>query len=133
MFAKTLYVYGSRKQAPDPRQGPRIPSRKSPIHVPRNSSYEVLPSRTPRRGLLGGFLVGHPRRVPEHVAVLVDRAGAEGNDLGFLRLLLGGVRDDDAALDFFGFLDALRPDRAFDAGDAAVVAVAVMGLLDFLF
>jgi len=42
------------------------------------------------------------------LTVLVDRASTERNDLGFLRLLLGGVRDDDAALDFFSFLDALH-------------------------
>src|SRR5918998_3200690 len=32
------------------------------------------------------------------LAVLVPRAGADGDDLAFLRLLLGGVGNDDAAL-----------------------------------
>ena len=44
------------------------------------------------------------------LAVLVEGAGAEGNDLGFLRFLLGGVRDDNAALDFFSLFDALEED-----------------------
>ncbi len=52
------------------------------------------------------------------LAVLVEGAGAEGDDLGFLGLLLGGVRDDDAALDLFSLFDALEEDAIAEGLDA---------------
>src|SRR3972149_6942416 len=39
------------------------------------------------------------------LAVVVELAGADADDLGLLRLLLGGVRDDDPALDDFLLLE----------------------------
>src|SRR5918993_239084 len=44
------------------------------------------------------------------LAVLVARTGADGDDLAFLRLLLGGVRDDDAAPGLLLGLDAADHD-----------------------
>jgi hypothetical protein len=41
-----------------------------------------------------------------HLAGLVACAGADGDDLAFLRLFLGSVGDDDAAFGYFFRLDA---------------------------
>ena len=44
------------------------------------------------------------------LAAFVAGAGADGDDLAFLRLLLGGVGDDDAALGLFLAFEALDHD-----------------------
>ena len=44
------------------------------------------------------------------LAVVVELAVADGDDFGLLRLLLGGVGDDDAAPDLLLLLDALDQD-----------------------
>src|SRR2546422_7331053 len=46
-------------------------------------------------------------REREILAVVVDLAGAHGNDLAFLRLLLGGVGDDEPAVLLVLLLEAL--------------------------
>src|SRR6478672_8076779 len=46
----------------------------------------------------------------DQLAVFVAGAGADGDDLAFLRLLLGGVGDDDAAFGAFFAFDALDDD-----------------------
>ena len=51
------------------------------------------------------------------LAVLVILAGAKGNDLGLLGLLLSGVRDDDATADLFLFLEVLHQDAIADGLD----------------
>src|SRR5260221_13374716 len=45
-----------------------------------------------------------------HYALLIAGARADGNDLAFHRLFLGGVRNDDAAFGLAFFLDALDHD-----------------------
>src|SRR4051812_2846158 len=45
-----------------------------------------------------------------HLAVVGARAGADGNDFAFLRLFLGGVRDDDPASGLFVGLDSADED-----------------------
>src|SRR3954471_8877255 len=42
------------------------------------------------------------------LAVIVQLAGAEGDDVAFLRLFLGGIGDDDAALFRFLLFDRLH-------------------------
>ena len=44
----------------------------------------------------------------DFLAVVVDFAGAEGDDFAFLRLFLGGVGNDDAALFGFFLFDRLH-------------------------
>src|SRR5437867_12390636 len=55
----------------------------------------------------------------DFLAVVIDLAGAEGDDNAFLRLFLGGIGDDDAAfLDFF-FLGGFDQDavaEGFEVG-----------------
>jgi hypothetical protein len=46
----------------------------------------------------------------DQLAGFVAAAGADGDDFAFLRLLLGGVRDDDAALSLFLALQATDDD-----------------------
>lgn len=65
----------------------------------------------------------------DFLAVLVEGTGAKGNDLGFLWLLLGGVGDDDASLDFFGLFDALEEDAITEGLDARF---GVFGHVDVL-
>jgi len=43
-------------------------------------------------------------------SVVLDLAGADGDDLALLRLLLGGVRNDDSADLLFALVDALDED-----------------------
>ena len=50
----------------------------------------------------------HVERVD--LAILAARARADGDDLAFHRLFLGGVRNDDAAFGFSFFLDTLDHD-----------------------
>src|SRR5699024_6788231 len=51
------------------------------------------------------------------VTVVVETAGADGNDLALLRLLLGGVRDDEAGRGGLLGLDALDDDPVLERLD----------------
>ena len=51
------------------------------------------------------------------LAVLLDLALADGDDLALLRLFLGGVRDDDPADLLFAFFDALHDDAVVQGTD----------------
>src|SRR5437762_1452184 len=50
-------------------------------------------------------------------AVVPNLAGARGDDLAFLRLLLGGVGDDDSAHFLFAFIKALDDDAVVKRSD----------------
>src|SRR5690606_22223685 len=52
-----------------------------------------------------------------NLAVFVLLAGAEGDDLGLLRLFLGGIGNDDATANLFLFLDVLHQDAIADGLD----------------
>ena len=68
------------------------------------SSLISVPDHLPNSTRLPAF-----RSIGNELAVLVAAAGADGDHFAFLRLLLGGVRDDDPA---FGFL--FGGDPAYD-------------------
>ena len=51
------------------------------------------------------------------LAVLLDLALADGDDLALLRLLLGGVGDDDPADLLLAFFDALHDDAVVQGTD----------------
>ena len=51
------------------------------------------------------------------LAIFPLLAGAEGDDLGLLRLLFGGIRDDDATADLLFFFDVLDEDTVPDRLD----------------
>ena len=55
------------------------------------------------------------------LAVLLDLALADGDDLALLRLFLGGVGDDDAADLLFAFFDALHDDAVVQGTDLTFV------------
>ena len=66
------------------------------------------------------------------LAVVVARAGADGDDFAFLRLFLGGVGDDDPALGLLFFLDALDEDAVCQGTKARhwVTPLKVFGFSD---
>ena len=53
-------------------------------------------------------------REGEVLAVVVDLAGADGDDLALLRLLLGGVRDDEVAVLLVLLLEALHENAVME-------------------
>ena len=53
------------------------------------------------------------------LAVLVASAGPDGDDLALLRLLLGGIRDDDAALGLLLRLDAADDNTVVQADETS--------------
>ena len=58
-------------------------------------------------------------------AVVLDLAGADGDDLALLRLFLGGVGDDDPADLLFAFLEALDDDAVVQRSDVHAVCSVV--------
>ena len=65
------------------------------------SIFTSVPDHLPNSTKSPAFTSGATR-----LPLLVERAGADGDDFAFLRLLLDGVGNDDAAGGLLIFLDA---------------------------
>src|SRR5262249_6628770 len=77
--------------------------------------------------LLAGILAEQDSVAGLHIerdalAVILRLAVADSDDLALLRLLLGGVRDDDAPHLLFAFLDALDNDAVVQRSDVHAFA-----------
>ena len=76
------------------------------------SSLISWPEYLPKRMRVAGLDVER-----DALAVVLDLAGADGDDFALLRLFLGGVGDDDSADFLFAFLDALDNDAVVQRSD----------------